>query len=163
MRARLLAAAIVVLSGASQASAQNTFQTGNWTGQAQFEGNRFSSCQIGVSFTDGKRLNLQITPQLALTVSAMKPDWNMDPDKVYNVVFEIDGGFRKSYRGAVRADRRNTVAFAVGNDAALRQALASGQAMTWVDSSGNRFGFSLVNGSNAMRKLLACAALYGAD
>ena len=156
-------AAAATLLEISGAAAQNTFQTGNWTGQAQFEGNRFSHCQIGVSFTDGKRLNLQLTPQLALTVSAMKSDWNMDHEKVYNVTFEIDGGFRKSYRGVVKADRRNTVSFTIGNDGPLRQALATGGNMTWVDSSGTRFGFSLMNGANAMRKLLACTALYGAD
>jgi hypothetical protein len=164
MMHRLLGAtAAALLWGVSSAAAQNTFQTGNWTGGAQFEGTRFSHCQIGVSFTNGTRLNLQLTPQLALTMSATKPDWNMDPDKAYNVVVEIDSGFRKTYRGSVKADRRNTVTFLIGNDGPLRQAIATGANMTWVDSSGTRFGFSLLNGNNAMRKLLACTALYGAD
>jgi hypothetical protein len=35
--------------------------------------------------------------------------------------------------------------------------------MTWVDAQSTRFPFNLTGGDNAMRKLLACAALYGAE
>lgn len=156
-------AATVMLCAATAAAAQNQFLTSNWTGAAVFEGGRFNHCHVGVGYTDGKRLTLMLTAQMALTITATKSDWNMDPNLTYNVAFEIEPSFKRSYRGAVRADRRNLISFAIGNDAALRQAMAGGGTMNWTDSGGQKFSFSLNNANNAMRKLLACAALYGVD
>ncbi len=160
---RAFAAGIAALLAAGAAAAQNQFLTGNWSGAAVFDGNRFNHCHIGVGYTDGKRLDLQLTAQMALTITATKSDWNMDPTQPYNVAFEIEPSFKRSYRGVVRADRRNLISFAIGNDSTLRQALVGGGTMTWTVSGGQRFSFSLANGNNAMRKLLACTALYGVD
>ncbi len=156
-------AAVAVIFATSAAAAQNQFLTGNWSGGVVFEGGRFNHCHVGVGYTDGKRLTFMLTAQMALTITATKSDWNMDPNHTYNVAFEIDPSFKRSYRGVVRADRRNSISFAIGNDSTLRQAMAGGGTMNWTDSGGQRFSFALTNANNAMRKLLACTALYGVE
>jgi hypothetical protein len=156
----LLAAGML---GPGAVLAQNTFKVGNWNGGAAFNGQQFTHCHVSVNYTDGTQLMLQLTPQLQMHVGASKSNWNMDPAKQYDVAFEIDGGYKKTFRGRVNADRRNTIWFAIGNDPELRRALAGNGTMTWVDAQGLRFPFNLANGDNAMRKLLACTALYGVE
>lgn len=153
-----LAAAFTI----APAAAQNTFKSGNWTGGAYFNGQQFSHCAVNVGYADGMQLYVQLTPQMAMYLGAAKNTWNMDHTKQYDVSVEI-GGYKKSFRGRVHADRRSAIWFNVGNDAELRRALASGQTMTWTDAQGARFTFGLAGGDNAMRKLLACTALYGAE
>jgi hypothetical protein len=158
--AGLTAAAAIV---ASPAAAQNTFKSGNWSGGPYFNGQQFTHCYISVGYADGTQLIIQLSPQMTMYIGASKTSWNMDPTKQYDVTFEIDGGYKKSFRGRVTADRRSAIWFTIGNDAELRRALAGNGTMTWVDSQGARFPFNLAGGDNAMRKLLACAALYGAE
>jgi len=155
-------AALAAALAAVPAAAQNTFKSGNWKGGAYFNGQQFSHCAINVGYADGMQLYVQLTPQMTMYVGAAKSSWNMDHTKQYDVSFEI-GTYKKSFRGRVNADRRNAIWFTVGDDADLRQALATGSTMTWVDAQGARFVFGLAGGDNAMRKLLACTALYGAE
>jgi hypothetical protein len=162
LRVRLAIGLVVAGLAAAPALAQNTFKSGNWTGGPYFNGQQFSHCYVSVGYTDGTQLHLQLTAQLTMYVGASKSNWSMDPTKQYDVSFEADG-YKKSFRGRVNADRRNTIWFTIGNDADLRRALAGNGTMTWVDAQGARFPFSLAGGDNAMRKLLACTALYGAE
>lgn len=155
-------AALAAAMAAAPAAAQNTFKTGNWTGGAYFNGQQFTHCAVTVGYADGMQLYVQLTPQMTMYVGAAKNTWNMDHTKQYDVAFEI-GAYKKSFRGRVHADRRSAIWFTIGNDAELRAALASGGTMTWVDAQGARFVFGLVGSDNAMRKLLACTALYGAE
>ena len=157
--AAIAAAAIV----AAPAMAQNTFKSGNWNGGPFFNGQQFSHCYVNVGYADGTQLMIQLTPQMVMYVGASKSSWNMDPTQQYDVSFEVDGGYKKSFRGRVTADRRNAIWFTIGNDAELRRALAGNGTMTWVDAQSARFPFNLAGGDNAMRKLLACTALYGAE
>jgi hypothetical protein len=159
-----VAAAFAVCGLAAPAAAQNTFRSGNWTGGPYFNGQQFSYCAVTVSYTDGMQLYIQLTAQLTMSLGASKSSWNMDPTKQYDVSIEVGaGGYKKSFRGRVTADRRSAIWFTIGNDPDLRRAIVAGGTMTWVDSQGARFLFNLTGGDNAMRKLLACAALYGAD
>jgi hypothetical protein len=158
-----LAAAVAAAFAAAPAAAQNTFKTGNWTGGPYFNGQQFTHCAVTVGYADGTQLSIQLTPQMTMYVGAAKSSWNMDPTKQYDVSFEIEGGYKKSFRGRVAAERRTAIWFTVGNDPDLRRALAGNGTMTWVDAQGARFPFNLVGGDNAMRKLLACTALYGAE
>jgi hypothetical protein len=162
-RALFMAGGVVAGLAAAPALAQNTFKSGNWAGGPYFNGQQFSHCYVNVGYTDGMQLYLQLTAQLVLYMGASKSSWNMDPTKQYDVSIELDGGFKKSFRGRVAADRRNAIWFTIGNDPALRRALAAGGTMTWIDAQGARFAFNLAGGDNAMRKLLACTALYGAE
>jgi hypothetical protein len=161
MRQALLIAALA--AAVSPAAAQNTFKTGNWSGAAQFNGQNFSHCYVTVNYTDGTQLILQITAQLQMYMGATKSSWSMDPTKQYDVSVEVDQGYKKTFKGRVTAERRNTIWFTIGNDPDLRRAIASNGMMTWVDAQSARFPFNLTGGDNAMRKLLACAALYGAE
>jgi len=162
-RAFLIGGVIAALCAPPPVLAQNTFKTGSWVGGALFNGQQFTACYVNVNYPDGRRLMIQLTPQLIMYVGATKSDWNMDPTLEYHVSFEIDGGFKKTFQGKVASTQRNAIWFTVGNDADLRRALAGGGTMTWVDTKGARFLFGLEGGDNAMRKLLACAALYGAE
>ncbi len=148
---------------AAPAAAQNTFKSGSWNGGPYFNGQQFSHCYVSVGYADGTQLTIQLTPAMVMYVGASKTAWNMDPTQQYDVSFEIDGGFKKSFRGRVNANQRSAIWFTVGNDADMRRALAGNGTMTWIDSQGVKFPFNLVGGDNAMRKLLACTALYGAD
>jgi hypothetical protein len=158
--AGLLAAAAIF---AAPAAAQNTFKSGNWTGGPYFNGQQFTHCYVSVGYADGTQLIIQLSPDMTMYVGASKTSWNMDPTKQYDVTFEIDGGYKKSFRGRVTADRRSAIWFTIGNDAELRRALAGNGTLTWVDAQAARFPFNLVGGDNAMRKLLACTALFGAE
>jgi len=155
-------AALAAAFAAAPAAAQNTFKSGNWTGGPYFNGQTFTHCTVTVAYADGLQLYVQLTPQMNMFLGAAKNAWNMDHTKQYDVAFEI-GTYKKSFRGRVHADRRSAIWFEVGNDADLRRALAAGGTMVWVDAQGARFTFGLTNSDNAMRKLLACAALYGAE
>ena len=42
-------------------------------------------------FPDGTQLIVQVTAQLQMFVGASKTNWNMDPTKQYDVVFEVTG------------------------------------------------------------------------
>jgi hypothetical protein len=163
MRRVGLTIGLTVVLAAAPASAQNTFKSGNWSGGAYFNGQQFSHCYVNVGYADGTQLFLQLTPQMTMYVGASKSSWNMDPTKQYDVSFEVDGGYKKSFRGRVTADRRSAIWFTIGNDPDLRRAIASNGKLTWIDAQGARFPFSLAGGDNAMRKLLACTALYGAE
>lgn len=165
MRRALSILCLVAAGAAAQAPAwaQNTFKTGNWTGGASFNGQQFSHCYVSVTYADGTVLVIQLTAQLLMYVGASKTNWTMDPTRQYDVSFELDGGYKKTFKGRVTAERRNTIWFTVGNDPELRRALAGGGIMSWVDAQGTRFPFNLAGGDNAVRKLLACAALYGAE
>ena len=162
-RVHLTAGLAAAALAAAPALAQNTFKAGNWNGGPYFNGQQFSHCYVNVGYPDGTQLYLQLTPQMVMYVGAFKSSWNMDPTKQYDVVFEIDGGFKKTFRGRVTADRRNSIWFTIGNDPELRRALAGNGTMTWVDAQSVRFPFSLAGSDNAMRKLLACTALYGVE
>jgi hypothetical protein len=162
-RALLIGWLAAAALAASPASAQNTWKAGNWNGAPYFNGQQFSHCAMTVNFTDGTQLIVQVTAQLQMFVGASKTNWNMDPTKQYDVVFEVTGGYKKTFKGRVTADRRNTIWFTIGNDPELRRALAGNGTMTWIDAQSARFPFNLAGSDNAMRKLLACAALYGAD
>ncbi len=158
-----LAALAAAAMFAAPAAAQNTFKSGNWNGGPYFNGQQFTHCYISVGYADGTQLTVQLSPQMTMYVGASKTSWNMDPTLQYDVSFEIDGGYKKSFRGRVAADRRSAIWFTIGNDPDLRRALAGNGMMTWVDSKGTRFPFNLVGSDNAMRKLLACTALFGAE
>jgi len=162
-RVHLMAGLAVAALAAAPALAQNAFKTGNWNGGPYFNGQQFSHCYVNVGYPDGTQLYLQLTPQMVMYVGAFKSSWNMDPTKQYDVTFEVDGGFKKTFRGRVTADRRNSIWFTIGNDPEFRRALAGNGTMTWVDAQGVRFPFSLAGSDNAMRKLLACTALYGVE
>lgn len=159
----IASAALAAALAAAPVAAQNTFKSGNWTGGAYFNGQVFTHCAVNRSYPDGTQLYIQLTPQMVLYLGAAKSSWNMDHTKQYDVSFEIDGGYKKSFRGIVRATQRNAIWFTIGNDPELRRALAASGSMTWVDAQGVRFPFNLAGGDNAMRKLLACTALYGAE
>lgn len=159
---RALAILALILAG-SPAVAQNTFKTGSWSGGPFFNGQQFSHCSVGTTTADGTQLVVQVTAQMIVYVGASKANWNMDPARLYEVSFEIDQSFKKNFKGRVTAEHRNTIWFTVGNDAEFRSAFAAGRSMTWVDAQGTKFPFTLTGADNAMRKLLACAALYGAD
>lgn len=148
---------------AAPAAAQNTFKSGPWNGGPYFNGQQFTHCYISVGYADGMQLTVQLSPQMTMYVGASKTSWSMDPAQQYDVSFEVDGGYKKSFRGRVTADRRSAIWFTIGNDPELRRALAGNGTMTWVDSKGTRFLFNLAGGDNAMRKLLACTALFGAE
>jgi hypothetical protein len=151
----------LILAG-SPALAQNTFKTGAWSGSPTFNGQQFSHCAIGKTYGDGTVLVVQLTPQLELYVGARKPAWDMEPSQ-YQLSFEIDQAFKKTFSGSVAAGSRNTIWFTIGNDAEFRRAFAAGTNMTWVGNQGTRIPFNLAGADNAMRKLLACTALYGAE
>jgi hypothetical protein len=163
MRRALSILCLIAGAMAPPALAQNTFKSGNWVGGPFFNGQQFSHCAVTLTFADGTQLIVQLTPQLQMYVGATKTSWNMDPTRQYDVSFEFDGGYKKTFKGRVNADRRNTIWFTIGNDADLRRLLAANGTMNWIDSAGTRFPFNLAGGDNAMRKLLACAALYGAE
>ena len=163
MRRALLIGSLIAAGIVPPVAAQNTFKSGNWSGAASFNGQTFSHCYVSVNYTDGTQLILQLTAQMQMFVGATKSNWNMDPTKQYDVSFEVDQSFKKTFKGRVTADRRNTIWFTIGNDPDLRRALAANGTMTWTDAQSVRFPFNLAGGDNAMRKLLACAALYGAE
>lgn len=148
---------------AAPALAQNTFKSGNWTGGPVYNGQQFTHCYVNVGYTDGMQLFIQLSPQLVMYMGASKTGWNMDPTKTYDVSFEFEGGMKKSFRGRVTADRRSAIWFTVGNDADIRRAVAANGTMTWTDAQGAKFAFNLAGGDNAMRKLLACTALFGVE
>jgi hypothetical protein len=158
--AGLLAAAAIF---AAPAAAQNTFKSGNWTGGPYFNGQQFTHCYVSVGYADGTQLIIQLSPDMTMYVGASKTSWNMDPTKQYDVTFEIDGGYKKSFRGRVTADRRSAIWYTLGNAAELRRALAGNGTLTWVDAQAARFPFNLVGSDNARRTLLACTALFGAE
>jgi len=163
-RALLIVWLIATGTAASQAAlAQNTFKSGSWAGGAYFNGQQFTHCAVYVGYTDGMQLIIQMTPQMQMHVGATKSSWSMDPAQQYDVSFEVTGGYKKTFKGRVTADRRNAIWFTVGNDADFRRAIAGNGTMTWVDAQSGRFAFNLAGGDNAMRKLLACTALYGAE
>jgi hypothetical protein len=163
MRRALLIGWLVAAAAVAPALAQNSFKSGNWNGSAYFNGQQFSHCALTVNYTDGTQLIVQLTAQLQMYLGASKTNWNMDPTKQYDVSIEVSGGYKKTFKGRVNADRRNTIWFTISNDPDLRRALAGNGTMTWVDAQSARFPFNLAGSDNAMRKLLACTALYGAD
>ena len=135
--AAMAAAAIV----AAPAMAQNTFKSGNWNGGPFFNGQQFSHCYVNVGYADGTQLMIQLTPQMVMYVGASKSSWNMDPTQQYDVSFEVDGGYKKSFRGRVTADRRNAIWFTIGNDADLRRRIEQLEARLdaicdWIDNQG---------------------------
>lgn len=163
-RNAVFAAALVAgLAAAGPAPAQNSFRTGGWNGGVSFTGAVFSYCWVSRTYEDGRTLFIQLNGKLAMALGATKAGWDMDHTKDYNVVFEFDGGFKKTFAGKVAQERRAQIWFVMGNEPEIRQQLAKSASMTWVDSSGVKFPFALTNGADAMRKLLACAALYGVD
>jgi hypothetical protein len=151
----------LILAG-SPALAQNTFRSGDWSGAASFNGQQFSHCTVGKRFSDGLQLVVQITAQLNVHVGASKQGWNLNAG-TYEISFAIGQTYRKDIQGRVDGQNRDLLRFSLGNDAEFRRAFALGGTMTWSDNRGNRIPFELAGADNAMRKLLACAALYGAE
>jgi hypothetical protein len=160
---RLAAFAVSLLAVAAPPAAAERYLTGNWAGGPVFQGNNFRYCTLTLNFQDRRRMEIQLTAPLVMTIYVEKPDWNWNPVTDGRVTVEIDQRFRKVYRTEVKADKRNTLILHVGNDQALRAALASGEQMHWTVSEKDKYPFSLLNGNNAMRKLLACVALYGVE
>jgi len=140
-----------------------TFKSSDWVGGTYFNGQQFTGCYVGRSYSDGTKIEFQLTPRLELWIGASKTAWNFDPSKEFELTFEIDGGYRKAFKGQTSAKNRSTLWFNVGNDPDMRRALAGNGTMTWVDPKGLKFPFPLPNSDNAMRKLIACTALYGVE
>ncbi|MCW5773262.1 MAG: hypothetical protein KIT16_16600 [Rhodospirillaceae bacterium] len=164
MIGKAMAAFVLVLGlagAANHATAQATFKSGAWQGGPYFNGQTFSHCAVARTFSDGTQVVVQLTAQLVTYVGGINNKWNMNPDN-YDVAFEFSG-FKKTYRGRVSATNRNQIWFAAGNDAELRRALAGGGNMVWIDARGQKFTFPLDGADNAMRKLIACTALFGVE
>lgn len=160
---RRLAAGLALAAALAAPAAAERYLTGNWAGGPVFQGNNFRYCTLTLNFQDRRRMEIQLTAALAMTIHVEKPDWNWNPVTDGRTTVEVDQRFRKVYRTEVRAEKRNTLTLHVGNDPALRQALASGEQMQWIVSEKDKFPFSLLNGNNAMRKILTCVALYGVE
>jgi hypothetical protein len=164
MRAgRALCAVAVASALAAPAAAQNTFKTANWSGGTYFQGDKFSGCYVRRTYADGTKVEFQMTPRLEMYMGASKPGWSFTAGQKFELSFEMDGGFRKTYSGAADSNQRDTIWFTIGNDPDLRRALAGNGTLTWVDPKGLRFPFAMENADNALRKLLACTALFGVD
>lgn len=166
MRAgRILAGLASALALAAPAVAQtaSNFKTSGWTGYAQFDGQqRFQYCIVYRTGGDGLEYGIRTTAQLGTFVGVSNRSWNMEPSSGYEFTIEV-GGYRKDHRGTVTEDRRNTLWLDVGNDADLRRAIAAGGTLNLIGKGSARFSLPLVGGDNAMRKLLACTALYGVE
>lgn len=147
----------------AQAPSERSFKTANWVGGVIFNGQTFGGCFVQRSYSDGAKIELQLTPQLQMWVGGAKANWSFNPNQEFELTFEIDGTYAKKFTGKANAQSRTMLWFNVGNDAELRRALAGNGTMTWVDPKGLKFPFDLANAANAMRKLLACTALYGVD
>jgi hypothetical protein len=148
--------------GAGKAAAQNTFTAGDWRGGPYFKSNAFSHCAVYRTYANGISLIIQLTAKLDMYLGASKQGWSMDPNGNFNIVFDLPG-YKKSFQGRVSQEHREQIWFGVGNEPALRRALAGGGTMTWTDVRGTKLTFQLDGGDNAMRKLITCAALYGVD
>lgn len=157
-----IAVALAALAQA-QAPTERQFKTANWVGGVYFNGQTFAGCFVRRSYPDGTKIELQLTPRLEMWVGGAKDNWSFNPNQEFELTFEIDGAYTKKFTGKANAQSRTTLWFNVGNDADLRRALAGNGTMTWVDPKGLKFPFPLANSDNAMRKLLACTALYGVD
>lgn len=159
---RLSFAAALAVAPA-EAQQRQIFRAADWQGGALYNSNQqFGGCYIMRSYADGTKVEIQLTPRLEMWVGASKTNWNFDPNQQFELTFEIND-FKRKYNGKASAQYRNTLWFNVGNDPELRRALAGNGTMTWVDPKGLRFPFDLANSDNAMRKLLACTALYGVE
>ena len=161
---RMLAGLAAALALAVPGAAQNTsnFKTGGWTGYAQFDQQRFQYCIVYRAGNDGLEYGIRTTAQLGMFVGVSNKAWNMEPSSGYEFTIEV-GSYRKDHRGTVTADRRNTLWLDVGNDADLRRAIAAGGTMNLIGKGSARFSLALLGSDNAMRKLLACTALYGVE
>ena len=147
----------------AQAPPERQFKTTNWVGGVIFSGQTFGGCYVHRDYPDGTKIQLQLTPKLEMWVGGSKANWNFSPDLQFELSFEVDGTYAKKFTGKVNATSRNWLWFNVGNDAEFRRAVAGNGTMTWVDPKGLKFPFDLANSANAMRKLLACTALYGVE
>lgn len=159
------------LALAAPAAAQSNYATGNWVGNARFTGERLDYCDIRVGFQSGKELAVRVDPQFTLSVRISDPTWKYQAGKGgFNVLLEIEPGYRRAFQTDVeiKADSANSILIVVGRDANFRQAFMRGDALKLLDNSPNNRGakvadLSIEGGGNAMRKALACAALYGAQ
>lgn len=139
------------------------FKTGGWSGNAHFDAQKkFLSCVVFRNSPDGIEYGFRMTPQMNMQFGMSKREWNMTPSQDYTYSIEL-GAYKKSHSGAVTADSRNTLWINVGNDADLRRAVAAGGTINLVGGGNSRFSFSLAGGDNAMRKLLACTALFAVE
>jgi len=147
----------------AQAPSERQFKTANWTGGVIYSGQTFGGCFVHRDYPDGTKIQLQLTPQLQMWVGGAKSNWSFNPNQEFELTFEVDGAYKKTFTGKANANSRIWLWFNVGNDADFRRAVAGNGTMTWVDPKGLKFPFDLANGANAIRKLLACTALYGID
>lgn len=157
-------AAVLALSAPLAAQSTNpVFKTSGWSGYAQFDTQqRFQNCTVYRSAGEGLEYGIRATSQLGMFVGLSNKAWNMQPSAGYEFTIEV-GSYRKDLRGTVAAETRNTLWIDAGNDADLRRAIAAGGTMSLIGRNNARFTLPLQGGDNAMRKLLACTALYGVE
>ena len=155
--------AVAAASAGAQTATMPSFKTSGWSGYAQFDTQqRFQYCIVYRTGDAGLEYGIRATPQLGMFVGISNRAWNMQASSGYEFTIEV-GGYRKDHRGTVTEDRRNTLWLDVGNDADLRRAIAAGGTMNLIGKGGMRFSLVLTGSDNAMRKLLACTALYGVE
>jgi hypothetical protein len=167
-------AAVGLAAGAlasGSAAAQSPYGTGNWVGNARFVGERLEYCEIRVGFQSGKELAVRVDGLFAATVRISDPTWRYQAGKGgFNVVLEIEPGYKRAFQAdaEIKADSANSIIIVVGRDTGFRQAFMSGAALKLIDNSPNNRGakvadLSIEGGGNALRKAMACAALYAAQ
>jgi len=162
---RIIFGVVVAAALATSARAQTmpNFKTSGWSGYAQFDAQqRFQYCIVYRGGADGLEYGIRTTAQLTMFVGISNKTWNMEPSTSYEFSVEL-GDYKKTHRGTVTADRRNTLWIDTGNDADLRRAIAGGGTLNLVGKGSARFTLPLAGSDNAMRKLLACTALFGVD
>jgi hypothetical protein len=170
-RAAGIAVLALACGGATVAAAQSNYATGNWTGNAKFAGERLEYCDIRVSFQSGKELAVRVDGQFAATVRISDPTWRYQAGKGgFNVVLEIEPGYKRAFQAEaeIKADTANSIIIVVGRDTSFRSAFMRGEALKLLDNSPNNRGakvadLSIDGGANALRKAMACAALYAAQ
>jgi hypothetical protein len=149
--------------GPALAQTASSFKSGAWVGRAQFDAQQnFQYCIVYRSRPDGLEFGFRVTKELVMMIGLSNRAWNMPASTGYEFSVEL-GDYKKSHRGAVAADLRSTLWINVGNDADLRRAIAGGGTLNLVGKDNSKFALDIGGGDNAMRKLLACTALFGVE
>lgn len=94
---RALAFSIIALLPVTQALAQEipgtAFETGNWTGAAQSDGQGgFSHCSVSVGYTNGETLWIGLYPDDAISILLSHPDVRFRPGEQFDVTLMIEWG-----------------------------------------------------------------------
>ncbi len=162
MRFAALAVTVALLAGPAVAQKKvEQFVTGNWRGQAYFDGSGvFTSCSMYAKYRSGISLYFGLTRKGRFRIGFWKADWALAEGSRHAVAIYVDR--RRIFRGtATVVSFRN--ASMVRVDLPLSAALINrfrGGYVLHVDGSRGRIGFSLSGSSAALYKLITCVTSH---